>query len=328
MRGGKWSAPAAAGKNGGMHTHDVISLAQAGIGAMNRVIDGKPQAVRLAWVVLLAQGHLLIEDVPGVGKTLLAKALGRVLGGSVRRIQFTPDLLPADVVGVNLFNQESRHFEFRPGPVFANVVIGDEINRASPKTQSAMLECMAEAQISIDGTTHRMPHPFMVVATQNPVDMEGTFALPEAQRDRFMARVSLGYPARSAEVEMLDHHGARDPLSELEPVCGPEHIAAAIETVRRVHASPELRGYIVRLVEATRESAEFSLGASPRASLHLLRAAKANAALDGREYASPDDVQQLAVSILAHRLIPREEGTVEHAAEALRRILAAVPVIA
>lgn len=305
---------------------EVQNLAVAARDAMNSVLEGKDHAVRLALITMLAGGHLLLEDVPGVGKTLLAKSLGRVVDGTVRRIQFTPDLLPSDVLGVNLFNQESRHFEFRAGPVFANIVIADEINRASPKTQSAMLECMAESQASIDGTTYRMPSPFMVVATQNPIDMEGTYSLPEAQRDRFLARTSIGYPAAAAEIDMLDHHVDHDPLASLTPVTGLERIEAARDTVRRITATHELRRYVVSLLEATRADPEVALGASPRAGVHLLRAAKAVAVLNGRTYVTPDDVQSLATDVLSHRVIAKDGDDPTISAAIITRILSSTPV--
>ena len=278
--------------------------------AIESVIDGKPEAVRLTLTVLLAEGHLLIEDVPGVGKTMLAKALARSLDCSVRRVQFTPDLLPSDITGVSAFNQESREFEFKPGPVFANVVVGDEINRASPKTQSALLECMEERQVTVDGTTYELQAPFMVIATQNPVEMEGTYPLPEAQRDRFTARVSMGYPSAEAELEMLDTHGSTSPLDDLHPVAEAEDVRRLIETVRTVHVAAGLRRYAIELAGATRTSPDLRLGASPRAVLQLLRAARAYAALDDRDYVVPDDLQELAVPVLAHRLLPTAEAQV------------------
>jgi len=275
---------------------------------IERVIEGKPAIVRLALAVLLAEGHLLIEDVPGVGKTKLAKALARSVDSTVRRIQFTPDLLPSDVTGVSVFNQESREFEFKPGAVFANLVVGDEINRASPKTQSALLECMEEHQVTVDGKTYLLQRPFMVIATQNPIEMEGTYPLPEAQRDRFTARIAMGYPDPRAELEMLNLHGASDPLDDLRPVADAATVRRLIAGVRQVHVADPVRVYAVNLVNATRESPELRLGASPRASLHLLRTARAMAALDGREYVLPDDLQSLAVPVLAHRLIPTTEA--------------------
>ncbi|NYV77250.1 MoxR family ATPase, partial [Streptomyces sp. UH6] len=243
--------------------------------AVEQVIEGKPEVVRLSLTVLLAEGHLLIEDVPGVGKTMLAKALARSVDCSVRRIQFTPDLLPTDITGVSIWDQQRRDFEFKPGAIFSQMVIGDEINRASPKTQSALLESMEERQVTIDGQTYPLPSPFMVVATQNPVEMEGTYPLPEAQRDRFMARVSIGYPGTEAELRMLDVHGGASPLDDLQPVAHAHDIVKLIETVREVHVSEPVRRYVVQLVAATRAHADLRLGASPRATLHLLRAAKA-----------------------------------------------------
>jgi len=276
--------------------------------AMDSVIEGKADVVKTALAVLLAQGHLLIEDVPGVGKTLLARALARSVDCTVTRIQFTPDLLPSDITGVSVFNQQSREFEFKPGAVFANIVVGDEINRASPKTQSALLECMEEQHVTVDGRSWRLESPFMVVATQNPIEMEGTYALPEAQLDRFMARVSMGYPSPEAELEMLDVHGGRSALDDLEPVTDAEEIARVIAAVRAVRVTPEVKRYVVDLVSATRQSPELRLGASPRASLQLLRAARAWAALDLRDFVIPDDVQALALPVLAHRLVPTSEA--------------------
>lgn len=278
--------------------------------AMETVIDGKSDVVRMSLVVLLAEGHLLIEDVPGVGKTMLAKALARSIDASVRRIQFTPDLLPSDVTGVSVYNQEIREFEFKAGAVFANVVVGDEINRASPKTQSALLECMEERQVTVDGTTYELEPPFLVVATQNPVEMEGTYPLPEAQRDRFTARIAMGYPSPAAELDMLDSHGSGSPLDELEPVTDAAEVAKIIGVVRGVHVADEVRRYIIDLISATRRHPDLRLGASPRASLHLIRAARAAAALDGRGYVVPDDVQALAGPVLAHRLLPTAEAQV------------------
>lgn len=306
--------------------HAVRTLAEGARTSINSVLEGKDDVVRLAIVTLLAGGHLLLEDVPGVGKTLLAKSLAKVVGGSVRRIQFTPDLLPSDVLGVNLFNQESRHFEFRAGPVFSNVVIADEINRASPKTQSALLECMAEAQASIDGTTYLMPSPFMVVATQNPIDMEGTYSLPEAQRDRFMLRTSVGYPAASAEADLLLHQSQHDPLSDLRPVAQLSEVQSARAVVRQVAASQQVRAYVVHLLEATRNDPLITLGASPRAGLQLLRAAQVSAILDGRDFVLPDDVQALAVPVLSHRIICQDSDDPAVAADAIGQTVARTTV--
>ncbi|MCC3779365.1 AAA family ATPase [Streptomyces sp. UNOB3_S3] len=276
--------------------------------SVESVIEGKPEVVRLALTVLLAEGHLLIEDVPGVGKTMLAKALARSVDCSVRRIQFTPDLLPSDITGVSVYDQQRRDFEFKPGAIFAQIVIGDEINRASPKTQSALLESMEERQVTIDGHTYELPSPFMVVATQNPVEMEGTYPLPEAQRDRFMARVSIGYPGPEAELRMLASHGGISPLEDLQPVAHVHEIVKLIDTVRAVHVAEPVLRYAVDVVGATRQHPELRLGASPRATLHLLRAAKAAAALAGREFALPDDIRALAVPVLAHRLLPTAQA--------------------
>ena len=277
-------------------------------GNIERVIEGKPDVVSATLVVLLAEGHLLIEDVPGVGKTMLSKSLARSIDCSVRRIQFTPDLLPSDVTGVSVFNQDTRTFEFRPGGVFANVVVGDEINRASPKTQSALLECMEERQVTVDNTTYQLDSPFMVIATQNPIEMEGTYALPEAQRDRFMARVSVGYPVEAAELAMLQTHTSPRPLDDLEPVTDAAELRKLIAIVGQVYVSEPVQRYAVAISAATRRSSDLALGASPRATLHLVRAAKAYAAMAGRDYVLPDDVAALAERVLAHRLLPSTEA--------------------
>ncbi|MGK3955064.1 AAA family ATPase [Arthrobacter sp. R4] len=270
---------------------------------INTVIDGKSEAAKLALTVLLAQGHLLLEDVPGVGKTLLAKTLARTIDCTVSRIQFTPDLLPSDVTGVSIYNQSSRLFEFRPGAVFANIVIGDEINRASAKTQSALLECMEEHQVTVDGHSYKLDEPFMVVATQNPIEMEGTYPLPEAQRDRFMARISMGYPDKDSEIEMLETHQATSPLAKVSAVVTAADVAAMIAAVQKVYVSQAVKEYTVSVGRATRESPLLRLGASPRSMLQLLRAAKATAALDERDFVLPDDVVNVAESVLAHRII-------------------------
>ena len=298
------------GRDTGSSLDDLVRSAHRVATAVESVIEGKAEAVRLALTVLLAEGHVLIEDVPGVGKTMLAKALARSTDCSVRRIQFTPDLLPSDITGVSAFNQERRDFEFKPGPVFANIVVGDEINRASPKTQSALLECMEERQVTVDGTTYPLAPPFMVIATQNPIEMEGTYPLPEAQRDRFTARISMGYPSAESELAMLDAHGSSSPLEALEPVARAEDMRELIAAVRKVHVADALKQYVIKLVTATRSTPELRLGASPRATLHLLRASRARAALDGRDFVIPDDVQALALPVLAHRLLPSAEALV------------------
>jgi len=296
--------------------------------AIESVIEGKPEVVRLALTVMLAEGHLLIEDVPGVGKTMLAKALARSVDCTVRRIQFTPDLLPSDITGVSVYNQEHRDFEFKPGAVFANIVVGDEINRASPKTQSALLECMEERQVTVDGVTYVLEAPFMVIATQNPIEMEGTYPLPEAQRDRFMARVSMGYPSELAELAMLDSHGQSSPLDEVEPAADGRQVAKLIDAVRTVYVADPVRRYAIDLVTATRNSPELRLGASPRATLQLVRAARAAAALDDRDYVVPDDLQALAVPVLAHRLLPTAEAQIGRRTpeQVVQEIVARVPV--
>jgi MoxR-like ATPase len=304
------------------------SASQRILTAINTVIDGKAEAAKLALTVLLAQGHLLLEDVPGVGKTLLAKTLARTIDCSVSRIQFTPDLLPSDVTGVSIYNQSSRMFEFRPGAVFANIVIGDEINRASAKTQSALLECMEEHQVTVDGKSYKLDEPFMVVATQNPIEMEGTYPLPEAQRDRFMARISMGYPDKESEIEMLETHQATSPLTRVSAVVTAEEVASMIATVQQVYVSASVKEYTVSLGRATRESGMLRLGASPRSMLQLLRAAKATAALDGRDFVLPDDVVRVAEPVLAHRIIldRKATSTGETPQSVIRAVLARVPV--
>jgi MoxR-like ATPase len=266
--------------------------------------------------------------VPGVGKTMLAKSLARAINCSVRRVQFTPDLLPSDVTGVSVYNQNTREFEFKPGAIFANIVVGDEINRASPKTQSALLECMEERQVTVDGTTYLLDPPFMVIATQNPIEMEGTYPLPEAQRDRFTARIALGYPSIEAELEMLDSHGAGTPLEDMEAVADDLEIAKLIAAVRAIHVADDVRRYAVDLVTATREHPDLRLGASPRATLHLLRAGRAVAALDERDYVLPDDLQALAEPVLAHRLLLSAEAQIARrsAPSVVADVVAAVPV--
>ncbi|KQS14683.1 ATPase [Curtobacterium sp. Leaf183] len=292
--------------------------------AVATVVDGKTDAIRTALTVMLAEGHLLVEDVPGVGKTVLAKALGASVGGSVNRIQFTSDMLPSDVTGVNIFDQSSGTFRFSPGPVFANVVIGDEINRTSPKTQSALLEAMAESQVTVDGVTRPLEQPFMIVATQNPVDMEGTYPLPEAQRDRFMARIAMGYPSVEAERRMLTARGTRDPLESVRPVVDVQTLRAMMQAVHQVHIAPDVEAYVIAIVRATRTHPDLLLGASPRATLHLAQATRAHAALLGRPFVTPDDVAELAPIVLAHRLVPVARGLGGSAEDTAREIVVRV----
>jgi MoxR-like ATPase len=270
---------------------------------VSRAVQIRPQTLEHLLVALLAEGHVLVEDYPGVGKTALARALARSIDSSFARVQATSDLLPADVVGTNVYDQREHRFQFRPGPVFANIVLVDEINRASPKTQSGLLECMQERRVTVDGHTHELARPFLVLATQNPIEYEGTYPLPEAQVDRFMVRISLGYPSHEAEAGMLAEHETGDSVLSLRPVATAAEVLAAQDVSARVHASAALRDYVVRLLWRTREDPRVDLGASPRAGLMLLRAAKANALMQGRDHALPDDVQELARPVLAHRLV-------------------------
>ncbi|MDQ6698085.1 MAG: MoxR family ATPase [Actinomycetota bacterium] len=297
-----------------------------------RVIQGKADVIELVLLCLISEGHLLVEDVPGVGKTSLAKALATSIDCTFGRMQFTPDLLPSDVVGVSVWDRTTGRFDFRPGPVFSNIVLGDEINRASPKTQSALLEAMAERQVTVDGVTHRLAPPFMVIATQNPIEHEGTYPLPESQLDRFLMRVSVGYPGRDAEVSILDTHGGDDALESLRPVLTAAQIAGLVAAVRAVHVAAPLRGYLVDLAEATRAHPAVAVGMSPRATLALQRVARARAATEGRSYVVPDDVKALAASVLSHRLLLSPEaqlqgmGAADVVAEVLNRVpIAAVP---
>jgi len=277
---------------------------------VERVIVGKHHEVRLAMVALLCQGHLLIEDVPGTGKTVLAKAIARSLGCTFRRIQFTPDLLPSDVTGLSIYNQKTQEFEFKPGPIMAQIVLADEINRATPKTQSALLEAMEEHQATVDGTTYKMPEPFLVIATQNPIEYEGTFALPEAQLDRFMLRLRLGYPEPLEEIVILDEQKHAHPLDEIQEVASVEDLHSMQQGVREIYVDSAVSDYIVRLVNATRGHPDIYLGASPRGSLALYRAGQAYAALQGRDYVIPDDIKALAEPALAHRLIIKTAATI------------------
>ncbi len=295
---------------------------------VERVIVGKRPAVEMAVVALLCEGHILVEDVPGIGKTTLCKAIARSLGCSFRRIQLTPDVLPSDVTGLYFFNQRTADFEFRPGPVFAHMVLADEINRATPRTQSALLECMEERQVTVDGETRLLPRPFLVIATQNPVELEGTFPLPEAQLDRFLLKIQLGYPEEAKEQEMLLRFGESNPLEELRPVAGVEQLLALQQETRRLHVGPAVRSYLVQLARATRVHPAVQLGASPRATLALHRAAQARALLDGRAFVIPDDVKSMALPVLGHRLIldPQARLRGRKPAIVLQEILESVPV--
>jgi MoxR-like ATPase len=293
------------------------------------VLRGKRRAVHLSLVCLFAEGHLLIEDVPGVGKTSLAKAIARSIGGSWRRIQFTPDLLPSDVTGASVWDRARNDFDFRPGGVFGNVVLADEINRASPKTQSALLEAMEERQVTVDTTTYRLPNPFMVIATQNPVELEGTYPLPEAQLDRFLLRLRIGYPDREAELAILDVYGERElNTDDLQPVCDAETVAVLSKSLSEIYIAPELQGYVVDLADATRHHRDLLLGVSPRGALGLQRAARALAASVGRSYVAPDDIKALAPSVLEHRLVLSPEALMRgvNAADVLTSVLDTVPV--
>ena len=280
-------------------------------GNVGRVLQGKPDVVDLVLLCLVAEGHLLIEDVPGVGKTSLAKALATSIDCRWGRIQFTPDLLPTDVVGGTVWNRGTSRFEFRPGAVFANVVLADEINRASPKTQSALLECMEERQVTVDGTTYGLEPPFMVIATQNPIEHEGTYPLPESQLDRFLLRVAIGYPARDAELEILDTHGGDSVIDNLEAVATAADVRAMAETARAVHVAPSLKAYLVDLAETTRRHPALALGMSPRATLALQKVARARAAAAGRNYVVPDDLKAMAAPVLGHRLVLTPEASLQ-----------------
>ncbi|MFH2103161.1 MAG: MoxR family ATPase [Chloroflexota bacterium] len=270
---------------------------------LEKVIVGKRSTIELITVGLLSQGHILIEDVPGVGKTVLARSLAKSLGCSFNRLQFTPDMLPSDVTGVSIYNQASQEFQFRSGPVFAQIVLVDEINRATPKTQAALLEAMEERQVTVDGVTHRLPDPFMILATQNPIDYEGTFSLPEAQLDRFLLRVRMGYPLPGDEIEIMERQQLKHPIEDLHTVVKSKELLDAISAVKRIYVSGAVKKYIVELIGRTRNNADVYLGASPRGSLALYRTGQARAALAGREYVLPDDIQLLAVAVLGHRVI-------------------------
>jgi MoxR-like ATPase len=309
----------------GLAPHELEAAAAVGrrlADNVARAVEVDADVLRSVLVALAAEGHVLIEDYPGVGKTALARALARSIDGQFARIQCTADLLPADIVGTNVYNEREQRFEFRPGPIFANVVLVDEVNRASPKTQSGLLECMQERHVTVDVHTHELARPFLVLATQNPIEYEGTYPLPEAQVDRFLARVSLGYPSAAAEAGMLASHEAGDRVLALEPVVAPTEVVALQEAAARVHAAPALRDYVVELLGRTRTDPRVELGASPRAGLMLLRAAKALAALDRRDHALPDDVQMLAQPVLAHRLLLAPDAAGEELEATRRRVVA------
>lgn len=309
-------------------TFPVQSFAERLISNVEQVIVGKREAVELVVIGLLCQGHLLIEDVPGTGKTMLARSIARSLGCSFSRIQFTPDMLPSDVTGVSIYNQATRQFEFRHGPIMAQIVLADEINRATPKTQAALLEAMEERQITVDGVTRPLPPPFMVLATQNPIEYEGTFPLPEAQLDRFFLRIRLGYPAAEDEIRILERQQYRHPIEELEMVASVEELLQAQEAIRAVYVAPAVKRYIVELTRRTREYPDIYLGASPRGSLTLYRAGQARAAIYGRDFVLPDDVKALALPALGHRVIvgPTARMRDVTAEEMVEEILRKVPV--
>ena len=282
---------------------DIQSFGNKLINNLEKVIIGKRHPIELIVVGLLCQGHVLIEDVPGVGKTVLARSLAKSLGCSFNRLQFTPDMLPSDVTGVSIYNQSKRVFEFRPGPVFSQIVLVDEINRATPKTQAALLEAMEERQVTVDGKTHPLPSPFMVLATQNPIEYEGTFPLPEAQLDRFLLRVRLGYPSLTNEIEILNRQQLRHPIDSLQPVINEDELKEAMEEIKKIFVSEPVKRYAVELTTQTRQNADIYLGASPRGSLGLFRTSQVAAALAGRDYVLPDDIKQMAIPVLAHRVI-------------------------
>ena len=284
-----------------------FSLCKRIVDNISRVVVGKLSSIELLMVGLVADGHVLLEDIPGLGKTLMAKSLAKSIGASFKRVQFTPDLLPADITGFNIFNQHSDEFIFQPGPVMTHILLADEINRTIPRTQSSLLESMEERQVTVDGKTYPLPHPFFVMATQNPIELEGTFPLPEAQLDRFLLRIKLGYPNKDEEISILDRFQEEDPLIHLEPVASPKEIADMQQARKTVHVSRPVKEYITDIVACSRRNASLRLGASPRGSLGLMRASQALAALRGRDYVLPDDVKYLAVPVLAHRLILKEE---------------------
>jgi MoxR-like ATPase len=298
------------------------------IDEIETVIIGKRDTIRLALTAVMSDGHILIEDVPGVGKTMLAKSLARVLGCSFKRIQFTPDLLPADITGVSIFNQKTAEFEFRPGPIFAQFVLADEINRSTPKTQSSLLECMEERQVTVDGVTYVLPTPFVVIATENNIEYHGTYPLPEAQLDRFMMKLSMGYPKKEEESSILNTHANKHPFENLRTILSSEELLNLRSLLQKVYMKPILSDYIVAITSATRTHPLLSLGASPRGSLHLARASRALAAISGRDYVLPDDIKKLAVPVLAHRLILSSEGRMKNIStkDIVEEIISSIPV--
>lgn len=307
---------------------DIQSFGQKLMNNLEQVIVGKRSVLELTVIGLLCQGHILIEDVPGVGKTMLARSLAKSLGCSFNRIQFTPDMLPSDVTGVSIFNQQTRDFEYRAGPIMAQVVLADEINRATPKTQSALLEAMEERQVTVDGITHPMPSPFMVLGTQNPIEYEGTFPLPEAQLDRFLLRIRLGYPALEDEIKIMGDQQFRHPIETLDPVISLEELQAMQEAVKQVYVSGPVKRYIVEMTRASRDNVDVYLGASPRGSLGLFRASQARAAIQGRDYVLPDDIKALAEFIMAHRLVINPAARLKNlsAAQIVKEIVGNLPV--
>jgi MoxR-like ATPase len=311
-----------------LEANRTAELADRVIGNLQRVIHAPDETLQFSFLCLLAEGHLIIEDFPGVGKTSLAKALARSIDCAFSRLQFTPDLLPSDVTGVNVFNQRSNEFEFRPGPVFANILLVDEINRASPKTQAALLECMQERQVTVDGVSYQLPPPFMVMATQNPIEYEGTYPLPEAELDRFTMRIAIGYPPLAEEAKMLSVQATDSPLDRLECVASAEELLEAIDDVRRVFVEDSLNRYVVTLLRQTRSDSRLYLGASPRAGIALMRVAKARAIVSGRDYVEPDDVKAVAPTVLAHRLIlaPEARSSGLDAEDLIRSVLERTPV--
>jgi len=308
--------------------NDIQAFSQRLLDNLEQVIVGKRQVLELALIGLLCQGHILIEDVPGVGKTMLARSLARSLGCTFNRIQFTPDMLPSDVTGVSIFNQMTRNFEYRAGPIMAQIVLADEINRATPKTQSSLLEAMEEHQVTVDGTTHPLPEPFLVLGTQNPIEYEGTFPLPEAQLDRFLLRIRLGYPSLDDEIKIMGDQQFAHPITQIQPVISLEELRQMEEAVKQVYVSPAVKRYIVDLTRATRDNQDVYLGASPRGSLGLARSGQARAAIQGRDYVLPDDIKALAEYVLAHRIVINPAARLKNltAAQIVKEILHSLPV--